>query len=77
MLKWRWLEKVGQAFRFSYSWKRMSCSRRSCTLKNGHHLRFWTDRWIQGVSVAQVVLALLQFVWPAVLRRLVLDALLT
>lgn len=46
-----------------------------CVLGDGQRLQFWSDHWINGRCVKQIAPAVLYFVKPSAMQRLVVDAL--
>ncbi|KAM3312047.1 hypothetical protein ACQJBY_032196 [Aegilops geniculata] len=82
LLKWCWYEKVAD----EKPWNGLNLdlpidaegifnAGLQCSLGNGSSFRYWTDRWINGRSLSQLVPALWKCVRPAAMRRTVVDAL--
>lgn len=72
MLKWRWLEKVGNdkpwaglQIHVATDSDALFATATACTLGDGFRLRFWTNRWLSGHDIIESAPALLQHVLPA------------
>lgn len=82
LMKWKWLEKAA----VDKPWEGLQIdvpkevialfdASVDISLGDGTKTKFWTDRWLSGVSIEQIAPALTTFVKPAARHLLVADAL--
>jgi hypothetical protein len=71
-MRWRWLELAeeekpwhGLEFDIPEEAKALFKAAAMCVLGDGAKLKFWTDRWLGGCSIAELAPNLMKFVRPA------------